>query len=112
MVVIDETGCNASANTFVNVIIDKTIYIPNAFSPNGDGENDVFFAFAKDLNAFSMKVFNRWGELIFASEDIKTTWDGTHKGEILPPTVLVYLAQFEFPDGQKVNKKGTLTLIR
>lgn len=109
---IDESGCNASATTTVAVIIDKTIYIPNAFSPNGDGENDMFFAFVKDVNRFSMKVFDRWGELIFASEDKNGFWDGTYKGKQLPPSVFVYYAQFEFPDGQKVNKKGTLTLIK
>jgi gliding motility-associated-like protein len=112
LTVIDSLGCNASATTTVSVIIDKTIYIPNAFSPNGDGENDAFFAFAKDLTFFSMKVFNRWGELIFATEDKNVSWDGTYKGKILPPSVFVYYAQFEFPDGQKINKKGTVTLIR
>ncbi len=112
LTVIDSLGCNASATTTVSVIIDKTIYIPNAFSPNGDGENDAFFAFAKDLTFFSMKVFNRWGELIFATEDKNIFWDGTYKGKVLPPSVFVYYAQFEFPDGQKINKKGTVTLIR
>jgi large repetitive protein len=110
--VIDETGCTATESTVVEVLIDKTIYIPNAFSPNGDGVNDIFNVAVQDVSEYELKVFNRWGELMFLSTDKKTGWDGNYKGKEMPPSVFVYHARFVFPDGEKKNKKGSFVLIR
>jgi gliding motility-associated-like protein len=110
--IVDETGCTATLPTLVEVIIDKTIYIPTAFTPNGDGTNDVFNVYAKDVSFVEFKVFDRWGEQLFLSTDLAIGWDGTFKGNEMPPAVFVYHVHIEYPDGDKYNKKGSFTLIR
>jgi len=110
--IVDETGCTATQPTLVDVIIDKTIYIPSAFTPNGDGTNDVFNVYAKDVSFIEFKVFDRWGEQLFIANDLTTGWDGIFKGNAMPPAVFVYHVNIEYPDGDKYNKKGSFTLIR
>jgi gliding motility-associated-like protein len=110
--VTDEAGCTASASTVVAVLIDKTIYIPNAFSPNEDRINDYFFVQVQDVTEYELKIFNRWGELVFMSNNPKQGWDGTYKGKPLPPSVFVYQVRMTFPDGEKKSMKGSLVLIR
>jgi gliding motility-associated-like protein len=109
--VIDETGCSANKDILVEVIIDKTIYIPNAFTPNGDGVNDIFMVNASNVKEFNFSIYDRWGELIYKTTSTATGWDGIYKGKKLPPAAYIYYAQFEFPDGQKINKKGSVILI-
>ena len=92
------------------------VYIPNAFSPNGDGNNDVFMAYTsndKGLVYFELLVFNRWGEKVFESNTISQGWDGTYKGQLQNPDVYVYQATYGFR-GEPLAKtsKGSITLIR
>jgi large repetitive protein len=108
----DETGCTQSAQTVVEVKIDKTIYIPNAFTPNGDGVNDIFKVEAKDVTGFVFKIFDRWGEQLYLSNDLKSGWDGIFKGKELPPSVFIYHVHVEYPDGDSYNRKGSFTLIK
>lgn len=99
-----------SINEFSNV------YIPNAFSPNGDGNNDAFMAYTnndKGLAYFQLLIFNRWGEKIFESNTINQGWDGTYKGQLQNPGVYAYQATYGFR-GQLLaqSRKGSITLIR
>jgi len=110
--VTDEDGCFDTDSVFVEVYINKDIYIPNTFTPNGDGSNDFFFMFAKKLRTFSMKVFNRWGEKVFDSYDLQQGWDGYFNGKPADVGVYTYLTQFVFPDGQSETRKGSLLLMR
>ncbi len=73
-------GCVDTTEMPVMVEPEFTFYVPNAFTPNGDGKNDVFLAYGEEINSFSMMVFDRWGNLIFTSTDINTGWDGRAKG--------------------------------
>ena len=97
----------------VNSITD--IFIPNAFSPNGDGNNDVFQLFG-DVNTIAfldVMVFNRWGEKVFESSNHHFTWDGTYKGEVVPQGAYIYTAKIVFINGYSRNDlKGSLTIIR
>lgn len=110
--IVDETGCTASAITTVLVLVDKTIFIPNAFSPNLDGKNDIFEVIVKNVDEFDLKIFNRWGELVYHSTDPRQGWDGTYRGKPLPPAVFTYIAYCRFPDGYATRQKGSVTLIR
>ena len=98
--------------------IHKDIYIPNAFSPNGDGINDVFIvSYGSDLDVTGMEgsVFDRWGELIFHSQNIPFTWDGLFAGQPLMPGVFVYTLKLTFMvDGIEKERviSGDVTLIR
>ncbi len=113
--VVDENGCSATDTVTVRVNSITDIFIPNAFSPNGDGNNDAFQIFG-DLNALSyldIKVFNRWGEKVFESNDHNFMWDGTYKGEVVPQGSYVYVMKAVFVNGYSRNDfKGSLAIIR
>ena len=117
--IFDENGCSALDD--INVIVEKerNIYIPNAFSPNEDGNNDEFMIFSilgvKEINSF--QIYSRWGELVFSDSNFQpndptNSWDGTFNGEVLNPAVFVYFAQIEFLDGKVILYKGDVTLLR
>jgi gliding motility-associated-like protein len=91
---------------------DVYIYVPNAFSPNGDNVNDVLFVRGENLLEINLKIFDRWGELVFETQDQSVGWDGTFKGEKLDPDVYVYHLTVTCV-GQTENLiKGNITLMR
>jgi len=106
----DSFGCKYSDETLV--LVEGSLYIPNAFTPNGDGINDFFGPEAKDVTRFSLKIFNRWGEVIFTSNNLKNSWDGTFKGKTAQNDVYVYQLNYEFNTGKTSNFVGRVTLIQ
>ena len=117
--VVDENGCLAIDNVTVEVQFDRAVYIPNGFSPNGDGINDFFRVFGNSsvLRIQNMLIVNRWGEIVFERENIELDqeeqfWDGRHRGEVLNDNVLVYYVVVEYIDGKTEPFKGDVTLIR
>ena len=91
---------------------DNGFFLPNAFSPNGDGNNDVFCVQGKNrcISHFQMMVYDRWGEQVFQCSDLSTCWDGTYKGKVLSPDVYVYY--IKALDQNQLIKKGNVTLIK
>ncbi len=120
LTIADEKGCEASADVLVLVRKERSIYIPNSFSPNGDGINDFFTVFSKPdivskINSF--RIFSRWGEVIyefydFPPNDPSFGWDGSYRNEELDPAVFAYVVEVEFVDGVVRLFKGDLTLIK
>ena len=113
--VTDSNGCYANDSVLVTVIPNYNLFIPNCFTPNGDGNNDLFQMFGnkKAIIFWEIKVFNRWGELVFESNDINFGWDGSYKGHMQDPGVFVYEAKVVFLDDYTRNNiKGSLTLLR
>jgi len=117
--VIHENGCLITATIRLLVRPDVEVYIPNAFTPNGDGTNDLFTLFANErvVNIESMLIFDRWGALIFENKDfdhsqLEFGWDGKHKGEDLNPAVFVYTFVVTLDDGTTQRISGDITLIR
>lgn len=110
----DSNGCSVSEEVYITVIPNYDMFIPNAFSPNGDGENDTWKLFGNIEGLKLMKVFlfDRWGEMVFTSDDPNFEWDGTHNGNVLPPDVFVWRVRLVFYDGYTTTLKGSLTLIR
>jgi gliding motility-associated-like protein len=92
--------------------LGNDVYIPNAFTPNGDGRNDVFLVYGNNISGVKMTIFNQWGQQIFQSISKNTGWDGTSKGANQPSGVYVYVIEIDIADGSKQMKKGTITLIR
>ncbi len=92
------------------------IYLPNAFTPDNDGLNDLFMAKGKNIDQFIMYIYDKWGMPIYNTDDISTGWDGTKNGNPCPEGVYVYLIDYTgiYPDNQAsaTNISGTLTLIR
>jgi gliding motility-associated-like protein len=106
-------NCIASAGNTVRVAHGPDTYIPNAFTPNGDGTNDEFTVFGTSLKSVAMRVFNRWGEKVFDSgSDQWASWDGSYKGVIQPTGVYTYVVELVYLDGVYKVREGSITLIR
>ena len=89
------------------------IYVPSAFTPNGDGRNDIFrIASMKGLKLLDFSVYNRWGQCVFKTANPQQGWDGTIKGQLSPPGVFVYSIQYVTINGINKSLKGTVVLIR
>jgi gliding motility-associated-like protein len=88
------------------------IFIPNSFTPNGDGVNDVLRVYGNIIREMNMMIFNQWGEKIFQSRDQNMGWDGTHIGKAQPSGVYMYVAQFILIDGSIIKRQGSINLIR
>lgn len=113
--VVDTNGCMASDDIFLSSLFN--IYMPNAFTPNGDGINDDFKPVITSpfFLYYSFKVFNRWGELIFSSDQPETGWDGTKNGEKCPAGAYVWTLKCEYYESnQQTNQsfRGNVTLLR
>ena len=115
----NEDGCVDTDDITIIVSKERNIYIPNAFSPNLDGVNEVFMINAGSGVAIikSFMVFNRWGETMFELYNFQPNdpvygWDGTHRNEVLNSGVYVYYAEVEFVDGEVVQYKGDVALIK
>lgn len=91
---------------------DPDIFVPNSFTPNGDGANDVLFVRGRHIAELEFMIFDRWGEKVFETRDKEIGWDGTFKGEQLDPAVFVYHLTAYCVDGQRYFTKGNVTLIR
>lgn len=106
----DENGC--TTNDHLEIYFEGLLYVPNAFTPNGDGFNDMFNAEGGNINEFYLAIFNRWGELIYESEDFESGWDGTYKG--LPSPDGVYVWKIIYSDFELNTKQlhGHVVLLR
>ncbi|WP_157472326.1 gliding motility-associated C-terminal domain-containing protein [Neolewinella persica] len=91
------------------------IYVPNAFTPNGDNQNDVMQVrsnFASQISEFRFIIFNRWGQEVYSSDDIFETWDGTIEGDDLEPDVYGYWLRVICPTGQELIQQGNISILR
>ena len=86
--------------------------MPNAFTPNGDSENDVLFVEGNVIDLMYLAIYNRWGEKVFESKDKSIGWDGIYKNELLEPDVYVYYLTIKCVNGEEYFKKGNINLIR
>ncbi|QIL38957.1 T9SS type B sorting domain-containing protein [Pedobacter sp. HDW13] len=112
-----QLDCQTSANSTpvtgkASNPFGNQVYIPNAFTPNNDGKNDVFLIYGNTIASAKMSIYTQWGQLIFQSDNVANGWDGTFKGVNQPTGVYVYMVEVTFADGTSTLKKGTVTLIR
>ena len=112
-------NCSASdAITIDYQVCDCNIGVPNAFTPDGNSTNDLFRILPQDgciINAFSMKIFNRWGELVFQTQDHTNGWDGTLDGNLQPQDAYIYVIDYELYalfNEPPVQRTGTFLLVR
>lgn len=115
--VTNADGCQLNGCTPALTVLDpfcdmRDVFIPNGFSPNGDGENDVLFVYSNFIMTMELRIFNRWGEQVFESFDQSIGWDGTFEGEQLPPDVFGYYLRVTCPPDKSFFKKGNITLLR
>lgn len=88
------------------------IYMPNAFTPNGDGVNDVFLVYGTAITSVRLMIYNQWGGQLFISTDILKGWDGMNKGQKAPAGTYIYTLEAIMQDGKRVTKNGSFSLIR
>jgi gliding motility-associated-like protein len=115
----DSNNCKAVDYITVSIAKPRSVYVPTAFSPDGDGINDEFMIYAGDNVASirSFMIFDRWGNLVHSKENFPPNdpnfgWDGNFEGKPMNPAVFVYLIEVEFTDGWTEKIAGDLTLIR
>jgi gliding motility-associated-like protein len=115
----NEGACLAKDNLTIYVVCNQgNLFIPNTFSPNGDGSNDRFYPRGKGVFMIkSLRVFNRWGEMVFERlnfnhNDASAGWDGKYKGKQLSPDVFVYVCEIVCENNQLLSYKGDVTLLQ
>jgi gliding motility-associated-like protein len=106
-------GCTTLTTATVQIQIESTFYIPNTFTPNSDGMNEIFKPLATHIHDYKIDVFDRWGLLIFQSTDLDHGWDGTYKGGKCQQDVYVYKVEYvDDPENRTHTKAGQVNLIR
>ena len=110
---INEFGCKAIDEVCIDVSKDYNIYIPNVFTPNADGNNDVFLVYGMGIQELELRIYNQSGLEVFSSNDVKELteigWDGKHNGKSLHGQALLWTMEGKFADGTEVSYKGKKT---
>ena len=101
-----------SAPVSGTTLSSRDIFVPNAFTPNGDGKNDVLLVYGNYVSSVQLRIFNQWGQLIFVSTSMNTGWNGASNGVAQPIGVYAYTLKVVLQDGTIINKKGSINLIR
>jgi gliding motility-associated-like protein len=109
---VNEFGCKASDEVCIEVTTNSGIFIPNSFTPNDDGLNDVFLVQGYSLSDVKLEIFDRWGEKLFSSNDQKLGWNGTYKGTACKSDVYVYKLSYKGLDGKRQFKTGHVSISR
>ena len=105
-------GCSDTVWQDIKALINPLFDVPSAFTPNGNGVNDVIYVKGFGIANMNWQIYNRWGVKMFETEDLHTGWDGTYNGKLQPQEVYHYLLSIIMTDGKKINKSGDITLIR
>ena len=113
----DQNGCRHALKTIyvevtTNVCNEDVVYLPTGFTPNGDGANDVLFIRSNFVTEVYLTIYDRWGEKLFETNDIKKGWDGLYKGKALDQGVYGYYMTFTCNNGEQSFKKGNITLMK
>jgi len=113
--VVNEEGCRNAVEVRVVVLSEcraPFIFVPDAFTPNGDNLNDLLFVEGNTIDELYFAIYNRWGEKVFETNDQSIGWDGTYKGRALPPDAFGYYLEARCFNGETFFKKGNITIIR
>ena len=114
--IVDSSGCPKSAMVTIFVRSMKCnpldVFVPNTFTPNGDGNNDILFVRGNEITELYFAVYNRWGELVFETTELKKGWDGMFKGMKTDPAVFAWYLRAKCFNGNELKKQGNVTLIR
>ncbi|MEO6904231.1 MAG: PKD domain-containing protein [Bacteroidia bacterium] len=116
VVISDSSGCSKQQQITIYVFPSKcttqNVFVPNTFSPNGDGKNDILYVRSNALLELYFAVYDRWGELMFETTDINKGWDGTYKNIKSDPAVFAWYLRAKCYNGEEIKRKGNVTLIR
>lgn len=107
----DGTVTPATSNT-LTITKESYVFYPNAFTPNGDELNDIFYVSGQFIAEFEMKIYNRWGELMFTSNDPLIGWDGSSRGNVMPEGTYVFFAKITDLAGRTFERTGSILLLK
>ncbi|HTA81972.1 MAG TPA: gliding motility-associated C-terminal domain-containing protein, partial [Bacteroidia bacterium] len=111
LTVTSDSSCSAQQAITINVSCG-TVFIPEAFSPNGDGQNDYLYVRGDCIKTLHFEIFDRWGNKLFETDDQNIPWDGRYKGEAMNAGSYVYYLTTTLYDGTTQTKKGNVTIVR
>jgi len=112
MIANNQYGCADTVVMEVTIHPEHTLYVPNAFTPNSDGYNDLFMAKGTHILEYEMMIFDRWGELVYTSQNLNNGWDGTYKGDPAKEDVYVYKIKYKTNESEVLTKEGHLSLLK
>ena len=112
LVVTNQSGCMDTTCQQVSPVINPLLDVPNAFTPGRFGEYGIIKVVVLGITQLVWRIYNRWGQMVFESNDPFVGWDGTYRGAIQPMDVYGYTLEAKFSDGTHIAKKGDITLIR
>lgn len=101
-----------SVSNETTVVPTISLYVPNTFTPNGDGLNDTFGAYGEAIKGYTMEIYDRWGAKIWSTDNANQKWNGQYKGQLAPQGSYAYKIVALGPDGKTTTKKGSVNLIR
>ena len=113
--VTDEEGCTGTADVRVDVILiqcSEDVFLPTAFSPNGDGANDVLMVRSNSMTELELIIYNRWGEKMFSTTSVNGSWDGTFQGATVNTDVYAYYLRARCGNGEEIVKQGNVSLLK
>ncbi|MEM8893086.1 MAG: gliding motility-associated C-terminal domain-containing protein [Bacteroidota bacterium] len=101
-----------SYSNSITITTKPNLFFPNAFTPDGDGLNDIFIPVGKNVSQYNLMIFNRWGEIIFQSDQLDVGWNGVYQGRKAPPGAYTFKVEFGNEEAQLSSQTGTFVLLR
>ena len=111
LVVTSDSGCTSAQTITVDINCGQ-VFVPDAFSPNGDGQNDILYVRGDCIKTMQFEVFDRWGNRVFETESKSVGWDGRCRGEAMNTGSYVYYLKTVLYDGTAIEKRGDVALVR
>ena len=108
----NQNGCLDTADRVLEVIPDFYFFFPNSFTPNKNDKNEVYYGYGTGVKSYRMRIFNRWGEMVFESNDMMVGWDGSYKGKPSDPDSYICVFDLESYSGKKSRRMGNVNVIR
>ena len=112
LIATSNNGCVNETSMNVTIHPDFAVYPPNAFTPNGDGENDTFEVKGTGVSEYVIHIYSRWGELMYESKNLEDKWDGTYKGSPVRAGTYVYKINYRSMVDKEYSINGTVTVVR
>jgi gliding motility-associated-like protein len=112
LIAFNAAGCSDTATVEVNVIVVPVLDVPNAFTPGKFGENGTITVRGFGIGKMDWRIYNRWGQVVFQTNNRNAGWDGTFKGKLQPMDVYTYTLDVQFTDGTTLRRTGDITLLR
>ena len=112
LIATNSIGCKDTISKPITIKPEYYLYVPNAFTPDGNQHNNVFYASTVNIRELNVKIFNRWGEILYESNELRFIWDGTYDGVIVKDDIYVYTIKYVTNDGIEDTVVGHVVLLK